>query len=51
MNIKGPVTQFVMVLYHENNAQMKIYQYCNFRKALFEKILPYLHFMLIYKGR
>ena len=39
------VTQIFMVLYHKYNAQMKIYQYCTFQKALFVKILLNLHFM------
>jgi hypothetical protein len=39
-----------MFLYHTLNAQMMIYQYCKFQKALFVKILPTLHFMLIKGG-
>jgi hypothetical protein len=39
-----------MVLYHKYNAEMKIHQYCKFQKALFVKIVPNLHFILIKGG-
>jgi hypothetical protein len=40
--LKDPVTQFFMDLNHKYDAQIKIYQYCRFQKALFIKILPNL---------
>jgi hypothetical protein len=42
--IKDPVTQIFMVLNHKYDAQIMIYQYFTFQKALFIKILPYLLF-------
>jgi hypothetical protein len=34
----------IMVLNHKYDAQIKIYQYCRFQKALFIKKLPNLTF-------
>jgi hypothetical protein len=48
--IKDPVTQLFMVLNHKYDAQIKIYQYCRFQKALFIKILLNLTFH-VNKGR
>jgi hypothetical protein len=39
-----------MVLYHKYDAQIKIYQFCKYQKALFTKILPNLTFH-VNKGR
>jgi hypothetical protein len=39
-----------MVYYHKNDAQIKIYQYCKFLKALFVKMFTNLTFH-VNKGR
>jgi hypothetical protein len=47
---KDPVTKLFMILYHKYDAQIKIYQFCKFQKALFIKILSNLTFH-VNKGR